>query len=438
MFSNEEFFKNLVDIIKNNVNNITYATWFEKLKLKEIKGNRAIFEAPITYMKSTIEDRYKNEMRAWVEEASNGELNDYEILIEPKKKSNFLESFNKIDFKSNLNKRYTFENFVIGSSNSFAHAAAVAVSQNPAASYNPLFLYGGVGLGKTHLMHAVGNKINEIFYDKKVLYTTSETFMNDFIESIKTGKKNDFREKFRNIDVLMIDDIQFLTKSESSQEEFFHTFNHLYSNNKQIIITSDRPPKDISKLEDRLCSRFEMGLICDINAPDLETRMAILMRKKEEEHIEIDDEIVELIAKKITSNIRELEGILIRIMAITKLSDEKVTKDMAEDLIKVIGGNRKKSKPEIESVIFETANYFNLEPSLLKSKSRKKEITLARQIAMYIAKNILEMSLPKIGEEFGGRDHTTVMHSIAKIEEEQKYDLNIKNVIEEVTNVVMS
>lgn len=438
MFSNEEFFKNLVDIIKNNVNNITYATWFEKLKLKEIKGKSAIFEAPITYMKSTIEDRYKNEMRAWVEEASKGELNDYEILIEPKKKSNFLESFNKIDFKSNLNKRYTFENFVIGSSNSFAHAAAVAVSQNPAASYNPLFLYGGVGLGKTHLMHAVGNKINEIFYDKKVLYTTSETFMNDFIESIKTGKKNDFREKFRNIDVLMIDDIQFLTKSESSQEEFFHTFNHLYSNNKQIIITSDRPPKDISKLEDRLCSRFEMGLICDINAPDLETRMAILMRKKEEEHIEIDDEIVELIAKKITSNIRELEGILIRIMAITKLSDEKVTKDMAEDLIKVIGGNRKKTKPEIESVIFETANYFNLEPSLLKSKSRKKEITLARQIAMYIAKNILEMSLPKIGEEFGGRDHTTVMHSIAKIEEEQKYDLNIKNVIEEVTNVVMS
>lgn len=438
MFSNEEFFKNLVDIIKNNVNNITYATWFEKLKLKEIKGKSAIFEAPITYMKSTIEDRYKNEMRAWIEEASSGELNDYEILIEPKKKSNFLESFNKIDFKSNLNKRYTFENFVIGSSNSFAHAAAVAVSQNPAASYNPLFLYGGVGLGKTHLMHAVGNKINEIFYDKKVLYTTSETFMNDFIESIKTGKKNDFREKFRNIDVLMIDDIQFLTKSESSQEEFFHTFNHLYSNNKQIIITSDRPPKDISKLEDRLCSRFEMGLICDINAPDLETRMAILMRKKEEEHIEIDDEIVELIAKKITSNIRELEGILIRIMAITKLSDEKVTKDMAEDLIKVIGGNRKKAKPEIESVIFETANYFNLEPSLLKSKSRKKEITLARQIAMYIAKNILEMSLPKIGEEFGGRDHTTVMHSIAKIEEEQKYDLNIKNVIEEVTNVVMS
>ena len=339
MFSNENFFNKLVDIIKANLqNDITYATWFEKLKLKEIKNETAVFEVPVIYMKNTIVERYDDLFKLWIKEASDGELNSYEIVLAEKKKSSFLESFNKIDFQSNINKKYTFENFVIGASNSFAHAAAVAVSQNPGASYNPLFLYGGVGLGKTHLMHAMGNKINEIFPEKKILYTTSESFMNDFIESIKSNKKNDFRERFRNIDILMIDDVQFLTKSESTQEEFFHTFNHLYTNNKQIIITSDRPPKDISKLEDRLCSRFEMGLICDINVPDLETRMAILMKKKEDEKIDIDDDIVELIAKKITSNIRELEGILIRIMAITKLSDEKVTKEMAENLIKVISG----------------------------------------------------------------------------------------------------
>ena len=439
MFSEENFFNNLVDIIKKGVSNdITYLTWFDKLKFKEIKNKTAYFSVPIDYMKETIEKRYNALFKEAVAEASQGELINYVIFIESQKSSSFLENFNTIDYESCLNKRYTFENFVIGSSNSFAHAAAVAFAQNPAGSYNPLFLYGGVGLGKTHLMHAIGNRITQTFLDKKVLYTTSETFKNEFIQSIKTGKNNDFREKFRNIDVLMIDDIQFIGGKERSQEEFFHTFNHLYQNNKQIIISSDRPPKEISTLEDRLRTRFEAGLMCDINAPDFETRIAILMRKKEQEHIDIDDDIVELIAKKITSNIRELEGILIRIMAITKLSDEKVTKDMAEDIIKVIIKDKKKAKPEIESVIFETANYFNLEPSLLKSKSKKKEIALARQIAMYIARNMLEMSLPKIGEEFGGRDHSTVMHSISKIEEEKKYDQNIQNVIEEVTSAVIN
>ena len=435
LFFEENFHKNMVDIIKSSIPAIAYSTWFETLKLKEIKEDKIIFTVPLEYSRDILISRYDDLIKKSIFEASESKINDYEIIAEEEKLPSFMDRFEYKE-ETTLNIKYRFENFIIGESNRFAHAASIAVSESPAQSYNPLLLYGGVGLGKTHLIHAIGNRVKERNPDMKVLYTTSETFTNEFIDSIKTGNINSFRDKFRNIDILMIDDVQFFGGKDRVQEEFFHTFNHLYNNSKQIILTSDRPPKDISTLEDRIRNRFEQGLLCDINAPDFETRVAILKKKREEENFEITDEILNFIASKIKSNVRELEGIITRLSAMTKLSNEIITQNLAEDVIKIIAGDTKKKKPQIETVIVETASYFNLDPKLLKSNSRKKDIALARQIAMFISRNVLEMSLPKIGEEFGGRDHTTVIHSIEKIEKEKQRDKYIENIIKEVTDII--
>lgn len=436
LFFEENFNKNLVDIIKSSTTPLIYSTWFESLKIKEINGDKVIFSVPLEFTRDKLISSYNDLIKSSVFEASDGNIADYDIIAEMEKRPSILDSFEEYREESTLNKKYTFENFIIGESNRFAHAASIAVSENPAQSYNPLLLYGGVGLGKTHLIHAIGNRVKGRNPDAKVLYTTSETFTNEFIDSIKTGNINSFREKFRNIDILMIDDVQFFGGKDRVQEEFFHTFNHLYQNSKQIILTSDRPPRDISTLEDRIRNRFEQGLLCDINAPDFETRVAILKKKREDENIAIDDDILTYIATKIKSNVRELEGIITRLSAMTKLSNETITQSLAEEVIKIIGVDSKKSKPQIETVIVETAGYFNLDPKLLKSNSRKKEIALARQIAMYISRHILDMSLPKIGEEFGGRDHSTVMHSVEKIEKEREINSYIDNIIKEVTNTI--
>lgn len=437
LFFEENFYKSLVNIIKSSIPPVAYSTWFETLKFKEIKNNKAIFTVPLEYSRDILISRYDDLIKKSILESSQGNVTDYEIIAEEKKIPSFMDRFEYKE-ETTLNIKYRFENFIIGESNRFAHAASIAVSENPAQSYNPLLLYGGVGLGKTHLIHAIGNRVKERDPSMKVLYTTSETFTSEFIESIKTGNTNSFRDKFRNVDILMIDDVQFFGGKDRVQEEFFHTFNHLYNNSKQIILTSDRPPKDISTLEDRIRNRFEQGLLCDINAPDFETRVAILKKKSEEDNFEISDEILNLIASKIKSNVRELEGIVTRLSAMTKLSNEIITQDLAEDVIKIIAGETKIKKPQIETVIVETAGYFDLDPKLLKSNSRKKDIALARQIAMFISRNVLEMSLPKIGEEFGGRDHTTVMHSIEKIEKERQKDKYIDNIINEVTNIITS
>lgn len=428
----------MVDIIKSSINSLAYSSWFETLKLKEIKEDKIILSTPIEYNRDYILSKYDDVMKNAVLKATKGKIISYEIIAEVEKKPSILDSFEEYREETTLNKKYTFENFIIGESNRFAHAASIAVSENPAQSYNPLLLYGGVGLGKTHLIHAIGNRVKKRDPGAKVLYTTSETFTNEFIDSIKTGNINSFRDKFRSIDILMIDDVQFFGGKDRVQEEFFHTFNHLYQNSKQIILTSDRPPREISTLEDRIRNRFEQGLLCDINAPDFETRVAILKKKREDEDIKIDDDILNFIASKIKSNVRELEGIITRLSAMTKLSNETITMSLAEDVIKIIGGNSKRNKPQIETVIVETADYFNLDPKLLKSSSRKKDILLARQIAMYISRTVLDMSLPKIGEEFGGRDHSTVINAIDKIETEKQKDKRIETIIREVTNVLNS
>lgn len=418
---------------------MAFSTWFNSVIPEKIENNILYLRVPIDYTRDMILKKYKELLKSAVVTASRGEITEYEFLVEDRKNTpSVLDRFNsEQEENSTLNKRYTFNNFVIGESNRFAHAAAIAVAESPAENYNPLLIYGGVGLGKTHLLHAIGNRIKENDPSKRVLYITSECFTNEFIDSIKSGQNSTFRDKLRNIDVLMVDDIQFIGGKEGTQEEFFHTFNHLYHNDKQIVLSSDRPPKDIRTLEERLRTRFEAGLMCDINAPDLETRIAILKKKTEEADFPLEDEIIQFIASKIKSNVRELEGIFTRLVAMTKLSKQEITKEIAEDVIKVIIADSKKVKPGIETVMVETAGYFNIDPQLLKSSSKKKEIVKARQVAMFLAREVLEMSLPKIGEEFGGRDHTTVMYSIDKIKELRQTDAYIDTIIEEITGLLV-
>ena len=333
-----------------------------------------------------------------------------------------------------LNPRYVFESFVIGASNRFAHAAAVAVAEAPAKAYNPLFIYGESGLGKTHLLHAIGAYAKELYGSVRVRYVSSEEFTNDFINSIRDDKASVFQRRYRDLDILLVDDIQFLENKERTQEEFFHTFNTLYNANKQIVISSDRPPKQLTTLEDRLRSRFEWGLITDIQPPELETRIAILRKKAAQDKLNAPDDVLEYIASKISTNIRELEGALIRVTAFASLNRQGVDLSLAEivlkDLIPEEGG------PEITGPIImaQTASYFSLSIDDLCGTSRSRVLVNARQIAMYLCREMTELSLPKIGQAFGGRDHTTVMHADRKIRQLMAERRSIYNQVTELTN----
>lgn len=333
---------------------------------------------------------------------------------------------------SNLNSKYTFESFVVGQSNRFAHAATIAVSSAPGKAYNPLFIYGGVGLGKTHLMHAIGMKAMENNPDINVLYVSSETFTNELINAIRDDKTAKFREKYRNIDVLLIDDIQFLAGKERTQEEFFHTFNSLHEYNKQIVISSDRPPKDIPTLEDRLKSRFDWGLSTDIQAPELETRIAILKKKAELEGLEIPINVLNFIATQIPSNIRELEGALIRIIAYASLINSQISIELASDVIKDIIIPKQNKPVTIDLIKKTVASYFNITVDNMCSKTRTKDLAMYRQIAMYLARDLTNTSLPNIGKSFGGRDHTTVMYACDKVKEMLEIDEVTKNSFKDI------
>jgi chromosomal replication initiator protein len=332
-----------------------------------------------------------------------------------------------------LNPRYTFEAFVIGHGNRFAHAAALAVAESPATAYNPFFLYGGVGLGKTHLMQAIGHRVAASNLNAKILYTTSETFTNELINSIRDDKTVQFRNKYRNIDILLVDDVQFIAGKERTQEEFFHTFNALYEANKQIVVSSDRPPKEMLTLEERLRSRFEWGLTADIQAPDFETRIAILKKKAEISGISIADDILAFIASKIISNIRKLEGALIRVVAFASLTNSEITISLVDQVIKdVLMPQKDKTNLSMDLIKKITAEYFNLRIEDLSAKVRTRKIATARQVAMYLIRELTSASLPKIGEEFGGRDHTTVLHACEKIRGDLKND---PSVVEAVKNI---
>ncbi len=340
----------------------------------------------------------------------------------------------KSDEPSQLNPRYIFETFVIGASNRFAHAAAVAVAEAPAKAYNPLFIYGDSGLGKTHLLHAIGAYAKELYGNVRVRYVSSEEFTNDFINSIRDDKASAFQRRYRDLDILLVDDIQFLENKERTQEEFFHTFNTLYNANKQIVISSDRPPKQLTTLEDRLRSRFEWGLITDIQPPEIETRIAILRKKAAQDKLNAPDDVLEYIASKISTNIRELEGALIRVTAFASLSRQGVDLGLAEIVLKDLIPTD--AAPEItgQAIMAQTASYFSLTLEDLCGTSRSRVLVNARQIAMYLCRELTDLSLPKIGQMFGGRDHTTVMHADRKIRQLMAERRSIYNQVTELTN----
>ena len=428
------------ELLKEETTKISYETWIKNLEIQNADNGNIVLVASSSFQKEAIYSRYHDLLTNTFNFITNKDCNVSIISKDEIQSDDSMES----DFNSNcgnsnptLDPKYTFDSFVVGNNNRFAHAAALAVAEAPATSYNPLFLYGGVGLGKTHLMHAIGNSILRKNKNYNILYVTSEKFTNQLINSIKDNSNEQFRNKHRNIDVLLIDDIQFIAGKERVQEEFFHTFNALHENGKQIILSSDRPPKDIQLLEDRLKSRFEWGLIADISNPDYETRLAILRKKAQLDNINIDDEILSNIATRIDTNIRELEGALNKLIAKASLTNSPITLEMAERAINDIIAQQDKvfSSEFVQETV---AKYFNIDAKDLRGSKRSNDIAFPRQIAMYLCRNVAQMSLPQIGKDFGKRDHTTVMHACTKIEQDIKENQNTKLIVESVKNILLS
>ncbi|MCE5220002.1 MAG: chromosomal replication initiator protein DnaA [Clostridium sp.] len=429
-----------LDIIKSELSEVSFNTWIKSCEPMSISSDTIKISVPNSFTQDILDKRYKDLVVNSIK-AVCSKLYKIEFIIMSdnydKDESNAPEISKSIivndEMSSTLNPKYTFKSFVIGNSNRFAHAASLAVAESPAKAYNPLFIYGGVGLGKTHLMHAIGHYILASNPNAKVVYVSSEKFTNELINAIKDDKNEEFRNKYRNVDILLIDDIQFIAGKERTQEEFFHTFNALHDANKQIILSSDRPPKEIPTLEDRLRSRFEWGLIADIQVPDFETRMAILKKKADVENLNVANEVMGYIATKIKSNIRELEGALIRIIAYSSLTNREVTVDLATEALKDIISKKQGKYITIHIIQDVVSSYFNLRIEDLKSQRRTRNVVYPRQIAMYLSRKLTDMSLPKIGEEFGGRDHTTVIHAYEKISENLKIDDSLQHTVNDIT-----
>ncbi len=434
-----ELWNRAKDLLKEETTIITFETWIQPLEIKSFNDNVIVLVASNSFQRDTVESRYLDLLTNTFNFLTNKkckvfiklDTDDTDMLA-----SNNVGN-NKVLINSGLNPKYTFSTFVVGNNNKFAQAAAMGVSENPGSKYNPFFIYGGVGLGKTHLMHAIGNEILKNNINSKVLYVTSETFTNQLINALKDQATEKFRDKYRNIDILLIDDIQFIANKKSTQEEFFHTFNTLFEAGKQIVISSDKPPKDIELLEDRLKSRFEWGLIADISNPDYETRLAILRKKTQLDNIIIDDEILSAIATQVDTNIRELEGTLNKLIAKASLTNSPITMAMAQKAIDDIVTSQQKviSSEYIQDVV---GKYFNINPKDLKSAKRSNDVTFPRQIAMYLCRNVAQMSMPQIGKDFGNRDHSTVMHACNKIEKEMKTNSNTKLIVESVQNLLLN
>ena len=430
------------ELLREETTQISYDTWLRDLEIQSMENGNIVLLAQTTFMKESADARYHDLLVNTFNFITNKQCSVTILSKEElNKNANEIESTNISNSSGfsneTLNPKYTFDSFVVGNNNRFAHAAALAVAEAPATAYNPLFIYGGVGLGKTHLMHAIGNEILRNNRNSKILYVTSEKFTNQLINAIKDNKNEQFRTKYRNIDVLLIDDIQFIAGKERVQEEFFHTFNTLHENGKQVIISSDRPPKDINLLEDRLKSRFEWGLIADISNADYETRLAILRKKAQIDNIIIDDEILSNIANRINTNIRELEGTLNKLIARASLMNSPITMEMAEWAINEIINTKDKviSAQYIQEVV---AKYFNIDAKDLVGIKKSNDIVFPRQIAMYLCRTVPQLSLPQIGKDFGNRDHTTVMHACNKIEKEIKENNNTKLIVDSVKNILLS
>ncbi|MGI8387682.1 chromosomal replication initiator protein DnaA [Robertmurraya sp. P23] len=441
-----DLWNNALANIEKKISKPSFETWLKSTKAHSLQGDTLTVTAPNEFARDWLEERYSQLIAGILYDITGEELgvkfiipqnqNEVEDEIPIPQKRNMKDDDHQELPLNMLNPKYTFDTFVIGSGNRFAHAASLAVAEAPAKAYNPLFIYGGVGLGKTHLMHAIGHYVQDHNPSAKVVYLSSEKFTNEFINSIRDNKAVDFRNKYRNVDVLLIDDIQFLAGKEQTQEEFFHTFNTLHEESKQIVISSDRPPKEIPTLEDRLRSRFEWGLITDITPPDLETRIAILRKKAKAEGLDIPNEVMLYIANQIDSNIRELEGALIRVVAYSSLINKDINADLAAEALKDIIPSSKPRVITIHEIQRVVGEHFNVKLEDFKAKKRTKSVAFPRQIAMYLSRELTDFSLPKIGEEFGGRDHTTVIHAHEKISKLIQTDSQFQKQLNEINELL--
>lgn len=443
----EELWQTALTEIELNISRANFVTWFRNTSITDKKDGVVVISVPNGFSKEWLENKF-NKIILKALRALSPDIRDFAVFIEAKKnlvhkphrpapKNPSLAFFNdqlsfeqfEVDKETNLNPRYKFANYIVGSSNELAHAAAISIAQNPGREYNPFFVYGGVGLGKTHLMHAVGNAMKEQQPGTRIRYINTETFTNEFITAIHDQTLKPFREKYRLVDVLIIDDIQFIARKERTQEEFFHTFNTLYANNKQIILSSDRPPKSIDFLDDRLRSRFEGGMIADIGYPELEMRVAILRAKVKERGISLSEEVVEYIADHIINNIRELEGALNIVLALLKTSNSEITLEKAKKSLEYIIKKPRKSI-NFKKLIKCIADFYDVSEKDILSQNRRREIAYPRQVMMYLMREEMKCSFPLIGARLGGRDHTTVIHACAKIGEILKS--NNEQTVEEI------
>ena len=424
-----EVWEKAAQLIKAEINGVSYDSWFQNITPLSLEGQVLTLLVGNDFTRNMLRNNYSQLIQTALLRASGESLRC--VFVTSAERSAAAPKPSRVNPAAPmLNPKYTFATYVIGKSNNFAHAAAYAVSQSPGDTYNPLFLYSGVGLGKTHLMHAIGHAILEKNPQSRIVYITSETFTNDLINAISNNTTGEFRNHYRNVDVLMVDDIQFIAGKEQTQEEFFHTFNALYESRRQIVISSDKPPKDIPTLEERLRSRFEWGLIADISKPDLETRIAILRKKAEMERLDVPDEVNAYIASKIESNIRELEGCLTRVLAYAKTNGGPITAELAAEALRDMLPVKDPRRITTDLIMAIVAEYYSVTVEDLKSKRRNREITLPRQIAMYLTRELNGASLPRIGADFGGRDHTTVLHACEKIAEDIQRDAALKGTVE--------
>ena len=443
--SHIELWNNLLARLKNEVGEQVFNAWFVPITPLSLSDDKLTLEVPNKFFREWVMERYTGLLNSNLTGIANKRIG-VEFVISPLQESPapkpeahkgwfrsvFPRQVGEVPLQeTRLNSKYSFENFVVGPGNRFAHAASLAITESPARAYNPLFIYGGVGLGKTHLMHAMGNELAKRSAKTKILYISSEEFTNQLISAIQHRTTPKFRQRYRTVDVLLIDDIHFIAGKESTQEEFFHTFNSLYDAHKQIVMSSDRSPKEIRTLENRLVSRFEWGLITDIQPPDFETRTAILRKKSEKETVYLPDDLFFFLAENIKTNIRELEGALIRVVAYAKLMNKEITVALAKEILKgmIIEGEK---KINVELIQKKVAQYFDMGPHDMKGKRRTRTVAYPRQIAMYLSRDLTDLSLPEIGHSFGGRDHTTVIHACEKIEKGLKMDEKVRWIIDKL------
>ena len=441
----QDLWQEVLAIIQTKLSKPSFDTWLKSTKATVFNDHSLVICAPNSFAREWLETRYAKMIRdtvyeyfgkqvtvKFIEEEEQTQHHEPAPVQPPAARVTIQE-----DPPANMmNPKYTFETFVIGPGNRFAHAASLAVAEAPAKAYNPLFLYGGVGLGKTHLMHAIGHYVLQHNPGMRVLYISSEKFTNEFINAIMNNRGESFRNKYRNIDILLIDDIQFIAGKEGTQEEFFHTFNALHEERKQIVISSDRPPKEIPTLEERLRSRFEWGLLTDIQPPDLETRIAILRKKAKAENLDIPNEAMVYIASQIDSNIRELEGALIRVVAYSSLTNQDITVHLAAEALKDIIPSNRPKVITIQDIQQKVGEFYGLKVEDFKARKRTKAVALPRQVAMYLARELTDLSLPKIGEAFGGRDHTTVIHAHEKISESIAKDQELNKIVRTIAEKI--